>query len=80
MDQRLGYEECQDGADLMNLINQRRILGWRFYIEALHRLTASGGTINQISPVIFPKAYMEKLIDEDPDALQKQCGVSLPVG
>ena len=43
LDQRMGYEECQDGADLMNLINQRRILGWRFYIEALHRLTAIVG-------------------------------------
>ena len=64
-DSRLVRQECQADGEVMDLLNQRRLLEWKSYMLQLYQGVLSGSRVGGISPMIFPKHYMKKIIAED---------------
>eukprot|EP00116_Pleurobrachia_bachei_P002182 sb/3462444/ len=65
LEQRIERQECRSDQAVWHLLNQRRLSEWKDYMQQLYRGVLAGSQVGDISPIIFPKKYMEKLVRDD---------------
>ena len=65
MEMRWEIQECKNDRMIWEMLDQRRLLEWKNYLQQVYDGTLGGSRVGSISPVIFPKEYMETLIRDD---------------